>query len=308
MSIKVEGDIKDPAVLRQMERLCDHLEQEPTVTRTVSIVDYIKKMNRAFNGDSAQYYTLPETREAVAQYLLLFSISGDEDDLSQFVDYDYSQAQILARVNEASSVSLNNLLKDTRKYVRAEFDEATFPYVTGFVAVIGELMDIIVRGQMYSLLLSIVLVSLVCMLLFRSVVAGLLSIVPLTVAIILVFGLMGYSGIELNSATAMLSSIMIGVGIDYTIHFLYRFRHEVQAGYSAQEAVIQTLTTSGKGIIYNAMSVIVGFTVLLASGFLPIYFFGFLIVFSITACLLGALTFMPVLLVILRPKFIFKKP
>jgi len=308
LSIKVEGDIKDPAVLRQMERLCDYLEREPTVTRTVSIVDYIKKMNRAFNGDSAQYFTLPETREAVAQYLLLFSISGDEDDLSQFVDYDYSQAQILARVNEASSVSLNNLLKDTRKYVRAEFDEATFPYVTGFVAVIGELVDIVVKGQMYSLLLSIVLVSLVCMLLFRSVVAGLLSIVPLTVAIILVFGLMGYSGIELNIATAMLSSIMIGVGIDYTIHFLYRFRYEVQAGYSAQEAVIRTLTTSGKGIIYNALSVIVGFTVLLASGFLPIYFFGFLIVFSITACLLGALTFMPALLVILRPKFIFKKP
>ncbi|MBU1065271.1 MMPL family transporter [bacterium] len=307
LSIKTEGDIKDPVVLRKMEQLCDYLEQEPTVTRTISIVDYIKKMNKAFNGDSSEYYVLPDTREAVAQYLLLFSISGDEDDLSQVVDYDYSQAQIMARVNETSSVSLNRLLNDTREYVRTEFDEETFPAVTGFVAVIGELVDMVVRGQMYSLILSIVLVSLVCMVIFRSVVAGLLSIVPLSASIITVFGLMGYSGIELNIATAMLSSIMIGVGIDYTIHFLYRFRYEVQAGKPAQDAVIRTLTTSGKGIIYNALSVIVGFTVLLVSGFLPIYFFGFLIVFSISACLVGALTIMPALLVIIRPKFIFKK-
>jgi len=138
------------------------------------------------------------------------------------------------------------------------------------------------------------------------VIAGLLAIVPLFASIITVFGLMGYSGIELNIATAMLSSIMIGVGVDYTIHFLYRFRYEIQAGNTAHDAVIRTLTTSGKGIIYNALSVIIGFTVLMVSGFLPIYFFGFLIVFSISACLIGALTIMPALLVIIRPKFIFK--
>jgi len=106
--------------------------------------------------------------------------------------------------------------------------------------------------------------------------------------------------------TAMLSSIMIGVGIDYTIHFIYRFRYEIQHGATAEEAVINTLTTSGKGIIYNALSVIIGFTVLLISGFLPIYFFGFLIVFSISACLVGALTIMPAFLVSFRPKFIFR--
>jgi predicted RND superfamily exporter protein len=303
----VEGDIKDPAILHKMDELGTYLEKEPTITRTISLVDYIKKMNQAFNGDSAQYYVIPETREAVAQYLLLFSISGDEDNLSQVVNYDYSQAQIVARVNETSSVSLHKLLMDSRNYIKSQGEEATFPTVTGFVAVIGELVNMVVKGQMRSLIISLVMVSLVCMIIFRSVVAGLLSIVPLSAAILIVFGLMGYSGIELNVATAMLSSIMIGVGVDYTIHFLYRFRFEVQQGLNAQEAVIRTLTTSGKGIIYNALSVIIGFTVLLLSGFLPIYFFGFLIVFSISACLLGALTFMPALMVVIRPKFIFDK-
>jgi len=100
---------------------------------------------------------------------------------------------------------------------------------------------------------------------------------------------------------------MIGVGIDYTIHFLYRYRLEIKKGAGAEEAVKLTLTTSGKGIIYNALSVIVGFSVLTISGFLPIYFFGFLIVFSITGCLLGALSVMPALLVLVKPAFIFGK-
>lgn len=307
LSVLVEGDIKDPVILKKMEELGTYLEKEPTISRTVSIVDYIKKMNQAFNGDSAQYYAIPASREAVAQYLLLFSISGDESDLSQVVNYDYSQAQIMARVNETSSVSLHKLLIDSRNYIKSQGEEATFPTVTGFVALIGELVNLVVQGQMRSLVISLVLVSLVCMIIFRSVVAGLLSIVPLSAAILIVFGLMGYSGIELNVATAMLSSIMIGVGVDYTIHFLYRFRFEVRQGLNAEEAVIRTLTTSGKGIIYNALSVIIGFTVLLLSGFLPIYFFGFLIVFSISACLIGALTIMPTLMVIIRPKFIFDK-
>jgi len=307
LSVLVEGDIKDPLILHKMEELTTYLEQEPTITRTISIVDYIKKMNQAFNSDSTQYYAIPATRDAVAQYLLLFSISGDESDLSQVVNYDYTQAQIMARVNETSSVSLHKLLTDTRNYIKSQGEEAIFPTVTGFVAVIGELVNMVVQGQMRSLMMSLVLVSLVCMIMFRSVVAGLLSIVPLSAAILIVFGLMGYAGIELNVATAMLSSIMIGVGVDYTIHFLYRFRFEVQQGLDAKEAVIRTLTTSGKGIIYNALSVIIGFTVLLLSGFLPIYFFGFLIVFSISACLIGALTIMPALMVIIRPKFIFDK-
>jgi len=307
LSIKAEGDIKDPAFLHKMEKLVDYLENEPTVSRTISINDQLKKMNRAFHGDSLQYEILPETRNAVAQYLLLFSISGDEDDLSQFVDYEYSQAQILVRVNETSSVSMLKLLEDTRQFIKTELGDDNFPVVTGFVAIVGELVDMVVRGQMRSLILSIVIVSTLCALIFRSIIGGLLSIVPLTGAIIVVFGLMGHLGIELNVATAMLSSIMIGVGIDYTIHFLYRFQSEVRSGYTAQEAALRTLTTSGKGIIYNALSVIVGFCVLMVSGFLPIYFFGFLIVFSIAACLLGALSVMPALLVIIKPKFIFNK-
>jgi predicted RND superfamily exporter protein len=305
LAIIARGDLQDPFFLKKIEALSDTLAKEPSVTRVTSLVTMLKKMNRAFYGDSAIFEVLPKTREAVAQYLLLFSLSGRESELNQFVNYDYTEGQIVVRINETSSMKLHRMLKDTRHYVASYYAATEFPMITGIVALIGELVDMVVQGQMRSIIISIVAVSLVTMVIFRSLVAGLIAIIPLIGAVLIVFGLMGYAGIELNVATAMLSSIMIGVGIDYTIHFLYRFRYEVQQGFNAEEAVVRTMIISGKGIIYNAFSVIIGFTVLLLSGFMPIYFFGFLIVFSISSCLIGALTVMPAFLVTIRPRFIF---
>jgi predicted RND superfamily exporter protein len=97
---------------------------------------------------------------------------------------------------------------------------------------------------------------------------------------------------------------MIGVGIDYTIHFLWRYREERRNGLTYEDAVRKTLTTSGRGIIFNAFSVIIGFTALLISSFLPVKFFGFLVVVSIFACLMGALVLIPSLCIIIKPKFL----
>jgi len=307
LAILAEGDIKDPTFLEKIESLTDYLSQDSIVTQTVSIVDQIRQMNQAFHGDSAFYDAIPKSRDIVAQYLFLYSITGGPGDLDHLVDYEYRQAQVMARVNSNSSSDLYRLFKNTERYVRDHLSSEEFPNITGMVAIIGELADLVVLGQVRSLIISIVLVAILSGLIFRSVIMGLLSIVPLSGAVIFVFGVMGYSGTSLNIATAMLSSIMIGVGIDYTIHFLYRFRTEVESGLNSSEAVIKTLITTGKGIIYNALSVIVGFTVLMLSGFEPIFFFGFLIVFSITACLFGALAVMPALLVWIRAERFFQK-
>jgi hypothetical protein len=118
------------------------------------------------------------------------------------------------------------------------------------------------------------------------------------------FGIMGLTGIRLDVATALLSSVMIGVGIDYTIHFLWRYREERRQNRPAREAVITTITTTGRGIIFNALSVIVGFVVLIISSFTPIRFFGILVVVSILTCLVGALVILPAILLNYEPAFL----
>lgn len=307
LAILANGDIKSPEFLRKMEKLSDYLKSKPTISQVTSIVDQLKLMNQAFHGDSLEYKKIPESRDVVAQYLFLYSLTGDPEDLDRFVDYDYQQGQILVRVVEMGSSAAYDLFLDIKDYIRNHFAEDEFPAVTGMTAFVGVLADMVVSGQIRSLIISIGLVCLVTGVIFKSPLAGVLAIIPLSGAILIIFGLMGYLKIKLDMATVMLSSIMIGVGIDYTIHFLYRCRLEAQSGMSLKEAVPITIRTSGKGILYNGLSVVIGFSVFLVSGFLPIYFFGFLIVFSIIACLLGALTVMPAALIIINPAFLFRK-
>jgi predicted RND superfamily exporter protein len=138
---------------------------------------------------------------------------------------------------------------------------------------------------------------------FWSLSAGAWSMVPLAVAVPALFGLMGSFGIELNVVTAMLSSIMIGVGVDYTVHFLWRFREERCEGHDAEQAAYRALTSVGRGIVFNALAVVIGFSVLAFSNFLPVRFFGFLVVVSISACMLAAMALMPALVVWLDPPF-----
>ena len=159
-------------------------------------------------------------------------------------------------------------------------------------------------GQLSSLFLSLLLVTLIVAALFRSLTAGLLSGGTLGLAMAFLFGLMGLLGIELNLPTALLSSIMIGVGVDYTIHFLWRYREERRQGGDPAHAVYRTLTTSGRGIIINALSVVLGFAVMLISAFVPVRYFGFLVLVSISACLLGAMVLIPAVVLQLRPRFL----
>jgi predicted RND superfamily exporter protein len=127
--------------------------------------------------------------------------------------------------------------------------------------------------------------------------------IPMAVAVPSLFGLMGSFGIELNVVTAMLSSIMIGVGVDYTVHFLWRYRDLRREGHDPERAAYLALTTVGRGIVFNALAVVLGFSVLAFSSFLPVRFFGFLVVVSITSCMLAAIVLMPPLVVWLDPRF-----
>ncbi len=308
LSVLVQGDIKDPDILNQMLSLGEYIKSHSQVSQVISIADLISRMNEAFHNGDSTYRVIPQSRNLIAQYLLLYSFTGSTSDLDRYVDYDYQKAQIIVRIDRVSTTEINNLIHDIEHYINLHHDRTVFTSVTGFASVMGILIDFLVKGQIYSLSISIFLVFLITSVVFRSIKGGLVSTLPLAMAIILVFGLMGYAHIELNAATAMLSSIMIGVGIDYTIHFLWHLREYIRNGQELIPAIYSTMVHSGKGIIYNALSVIVGFSVLLLSTFMPIAFFGFLIVFSISMCLFGALAILPALIVLVKPKFLIHPP
>ncbi len=302
ISVVFEGDVKDPRIMQKIDTMEQELLGWPDVGTTTSVARVVRQMSRALHDAGEEGYDrIPDTRNGVAQYFELYSMSGDPDDFEKMVDFPYENAMITARLKTSSTKRLDAILGQIDKMV---MDDPDVKLVGGFGAILLELAVGVVNGQILSLILAVLVVGALLMLLFRSVAAGAIAAIPLALSMAVLFGLMGFFGIELNIATALLSSIMIGVGVDYTIHFLWRYREERRQGQEPAGAVKTTLTTTGRGIIFNALSVVIGFAVLMSSGFLPVRFFGFLIVVSIISCLVGALILIPALCLVFRPRFL----
>jgi predicted RND superfamily exporter protein len=305
ISVVFQGDIKDPRIMDKIDTIENELNEMPEVGNTTSIARVVRQMSRALNDPEEEWYDkIPDQRNAVAQYFELYSMSGDPDDFEKMVDFPYEHALLTARLNTASTKKMDSVINRVKQKTA---DDPDVMLVGGFGSILSELAHKVVDGQLLSLGLAVLVVGILLMLLFRSVTAGLISAIPLAISVTTLFGLMGIFRIELNVATAMLSSIMIGVGVDYTIHYLWRFREERQNGLDLQAAAKKTLTTTGRGIVFNALSVMVGFIVLFTSSFIPVRFFGFLVVVSISSCLMGALILIPALCLVIKPKFLEPK-
>lgn len=301
ISVVARGNIKEAEMMQKISDFELAIEEFENVGEVNAVSTIIRTMNREFHNGQSEFKKIPEDDFALSQYLLLFSMSGD---LDKMIDFREENALITARIKTNSTEQIREVLNKIKNEAD-KYQKGTFPLIGGFGDLLSELVNAVVQGQILSLFISIILVAAVVMILFKSFTAGLYAAVPLVTALISLFSLMGFLNIKLDMITTMLSSIMIGVGVDYTIHFLWRYREE-RKNLNKKEAVIKTLTTSGRGITFNALSVIVGFSILFVSGFLPVKFFAFLVTVSIAACLIGALLILPALVLVFEPKFLEK--
>jgi predicted RND superfamily exporter protein len=299
-----EGDIKDPAILSRMDYYEHELKKLPEIANVTSIASIIKIMSKAINDpNDALYNKIPDTREGVAQYLELYSMSGDPADFEDFVDFDYTKAMMAVQFRADDMESLRKV-ENTLNSLTKEDENVTL--IGGYSLVEKELSEAVAKGQVYSLIFAFIAVGILLIIIFRSFSAGILGSLPLVFTVVAVFGIMGWLGMELNIVTALLSSISIGLGVDYAIHLFWRLKTEMSEGKNYEEAIKTSLRTIGRGITINAFSVILGFAVLFLSAFPYIHSFAFLIITSLALCLLGTLVLIPAICMLSTPKFLKK--
>ena len=257
ISVLFSGEVLSPEVLQAMAYYEEEISKHPTVGLVSSPVTLIKELSKGFyTPEEAGYNQIPETADEVYQLMEVFALGENEDAISQFLDYDYENARLLISMKEGSNKAKKELLKQLDVLTK---DDPNVQFVAGAGLTEIELADIVLKGQLKSLVFAMAVIFLLLSVVFRSPKAGLLSSLPLSIAILILFGLMGIFGIAIDIATALLSSIMIGVGVDYTIHLLWRFKEERRLGQSHIAAMKTTIGTSGRGIIINAISVLLGF-------------------------------------------------
>jgi predicted RND superfamily exporter protein len=227
---KDQDSIKEPAILKAMEGLQQFLESKPYVGDSWSIVDFLRQMNKAMHADDPAFEKLPENRNLIFQYLLLYSMSGDPEDFDNVVDYDYRMAVIQTFLRDYSTATAKELIGEANQYVEQHFPAGyTLGIASGSSPVTAALNEVMVRGQIWNIIQVSIVIFVLCALIFRSVVGGLLTLIPLVFAVLINFGVMGWTEIWLSIGTATIAAMGIGIGVDYAIYILSRFREEWKA-------------------------------------------------------------------------------
>jgi hydrophobe/amphiphile efflux-3 (HAE3) family protein len=302
ISILVEGDIKDPALLNKLERYKDTLQRLPGVGQVASIADVLRIMSKALNDKGEPGYDrIPQTRDAVAQYLELYAMSGKSEDFERLVDFNYEKAQLMVRINDGATPVVNDIL---RKIHALKKSDPEITMVGGYSAVFSEFANSIVKGQINSILFALVSITILVMVPFRSALAGLMASVPLIISIVLGFGIMGACGIRLDIATVIITSIVIGAGVDFTLQFLWKYRGLRQIGMDYRVAVRETMLTTGRAITFNALCVVAGFSALFLSSMPPLQMLALLFCVLTLACMAGSLVVIPAMCLVIKPKFL----
>jgi len=302
ISVMVSGDIKDPVVMKKIDELTSHLKSQDGVGNVFSISDVVREMSKAlYDPGENGYDKIPDSYEAIAQMFELYNMSGNPDDWKQLMNFENTRAHLLVKLSKPDNHVISALRNDIRSFTAGFPAEVT---VGGYAIIMADFANKIIRGQISSLIFALVTVFVLLSVIFRSVRGGLIGSIPLGVSIIIQFGIMGYANIPIDAATALLSSIMIGVGVDFTIQYLWRYNTEFRRSLSHAKAISVSLTTTGRSIVINALSVMAGFSATFISGFLSIRYFGYLVLISIGSCLLCAIIVIPAFMLWFRPAFI----
>jgi hypothetical protein len=297
LSAERNDAFKEPEVLKTMVKMQKHVDSGMHVVgSSFSLADYIERMNKVMHADKEEYNRIPSSQNLIAQYLLLYEMSGDPDNLWKEVNYDYNKANLKYQLKEDDSKSLKAAISRIEKF-EDDFQELDIDinYAgSGYKALV--FTDLILEGQIKSLVLSLVLIVILLTLMFRQISIGLIGAVPITITALLSFGVMGVLNIPLSTTTALLASIAVGIGIDYAVHFIERYKIYLKRYTNKFEVAVHTINHSGRAIFFNAIVVIAGFLVLTFSVFPPNRALGALVSFNMFTSFLGTMSIMLILL------------
>jgi predicted RND superfamily exporter protein len=281
--------------------------------RSLDADDLVRELQKQLNYNGAAYYEIPadlerygktrpeELQQLVSNYLVLLSGNMDSyanDPLSPTAIKTTIQLRTLGEKDT------NEAIQEIEQYVDANFPKDLRVTIGGSAMIEASLNRLVVQSQLVSVITSLFLVFLIIAVSNRSLAAGLIGIIPLSISILINFAVMGFLGIKLNIGTSMVASVSVGIGIDYTIHYIEAHKREYLASGGRGDYLRRALASSGKAIMINAISVGAGFLVLLLSRFVMLEDLGLLIALTMGTSAFVSLTVIPVLLLVFKPKFI----
>ena len=321
LNVVVEGEqkdaIKSPQLLQKIEQLQNKIEALPYVGDSLSVVDYLKSMNKTLHADAPGSNILPASQAEIAEDLFLFSISGQPDLLNEVIDYDYRQANVIFFIKTDHTGDLKVIIDGVNAFIKQEMQGLNVKVnLAGSANNSYIWADLLITGQGLAIILSKLGIFLLAALLFRSAMMGLITIIPVSLATASIAGYAGFAGIPIDVSTTLAAGVAIGVGVDFAIHYIFRYRRERDREHAELggqhegarpdrhlQATQETLRSVGKTIVFNAVVVTTGFMMLFFSQFPPHEKLGYFVAAYMVVSCLAALIALPVVFSYVKLRF-----
>ena len=291
-----EGGITDPGYLRQIDAFAQWSRSQPEVTYVRVFSDTMKRLNMNMNGDDPAYYRLPEDQALATQYLLLYELSLPFGmDLNDRMDIGKSSTRMSVVMRNITSNEQQALAGRARRWLQDNAPALTTE-ASGLSVIVSHITERNIQSMLRGTVIAMALISLVLVVVFKSVRFGLLSLIPNFIPAGMSFGLWGYLVGRVGIAASVVTVVAFGIIVDDTIHFLTKYLKSRREGSPAADAVRYAFSTVGKALGTTTAVLSAGFLVFAASGFEVSWSLGILVAMTIMFAFLADFLLLPPLL------------
>lgn len=288
-----DDEAKEPENLRRLDELQQKVIKYDLTKRTTSILDVLKDLNQTLNDGDTACYRVPDTEEEVAQEILLYENAGGTES-EYWVDYDYRRLRLMVEISDFNSAQVEREMAQIQADAEALFPGAKITTV-GNIPQYVTMMQYLVRGQMLSFVISILIIGVILMIAFQSIRVGLIGLIPNMMPAIFVGGYMGWMGVPLDMMTATLLPMMLGMAVDDTIHFINHSKLEFDRPQHYQSAIRRTFRVVGVAIVITSIITSAVFASFCTSACTMCINFGLMAIIGILSALVADLLVTPIL-------------
>ena len=298
------GGIHTPEYLAKVEEFSQWYRKQPKVTFVSTITDTIKTLNRNMHDDDPAYYTIPDSRELAAQYLLLYELSLPfGQDLNNQINVSKSATRLIVFLKNTTAREQRDIDARAREWLTTNAPPHMFTYGSGLSIIWAHISKRNIESMLGASFGALVLISAILILALRNIRLGLISLIPNLAPAFMAFGIWGMLVGQVGLGLSVIVSLTIGIVVDDTIHFLSKYlRARREADMDPTDAVRYAFNTVGTAMWVTTVALVAGFAVLTASGYTVNAQMGLLSAITISLALLLDFFFLPALLLIVDRK------
>lgn len=299
VEFKEEGMARESENLKKLDLLIKEVKGYKLTKRVTSLVEIIKDMNQVLNQGDPEFYKIPETREMVAQIMLLYENAGGKE-AEKWIDYDYKRLRFMVDLEDYNSLEVKNELFQLKESAQKLYPDAEIS-MAGSIAQFTVMQDVVSWGQIISFFVAITVITVLMIIVFGSVKTGLIAMIPNITPALIVGGGMGWAGIPLDMMTITIMPMLLGLAVDDTIHFINHAKLEYERNHDYQVSVRKTFMSIGVPLLFTTLIIMANYSVYMTSIANVYIYLGFLTCAGVLTALLTDYFVTPILLVWAKP-------